>query len=245
MPRRSRGPYLYWVEYRDGRSPAWVIRDGGKTRSTGLGKGATEDEKLAALTKYCIEKHDPKPRGVDNPNQALVADCLSVYLEKKLAAHQPPELDRRAHSRRNEDRKMVQTLLDFFGLMRVGEVTGAAQKEYAAQRTTPNMARRELVILSAAINDYFFGRGGFNMVFRAVVPDQPPRRERFLTRQEAARLIRAAWRNRQIERGGGEGRSVGKHTARQMLVGFYTGSRCGAILQRGDHADHRAIIRGL
>jgi hypothetical protein len=229
MPRRAKGPYLYWIEYKNGRASQWVIRDGAKMRSTGLGDGASENEKSAALAKYLIEKHDPKPKGVDNPNQALVADCLNVYLEKKLAAYVPPESDRRAHSRRDEDRKMVQSLLDYFGLMTVGEVTGAAQKEYAARRTTANMARRELVILSAAINDYFRDQGGFSMVFRAIVPDQPSRRERFLTRQQAAQQVRAAWRKRQVNRGGGLGRFTGKHTARMMLVGFYTGSRCGAI----------------
>jgi integrase len=229
MPRRSKGAYKYLIKYKNGRPAQWVIRDGSKTRSTGLGADASIDEVDAALAKYVLGKHDPKPQRPDNPNEALVADCLSVYLEKKLAAYTPPESDKRAQGRQNEDRQMVKNLLEFFGLMTVGEVTGAAQKEYAAQRTTPNMARRELVILSAAINDYFADQGGFNMVFRAIVPDQPPRRERFLTRDEAAKLVWAAWRNRQTDRGGGEGRSVGKHNARHMLVGFYTGSRCGAI----------------
>ncbi len=84
MPRRSKGPYLYWVEYKNGRAPQWVIRDGTKMRSTGLGDGASEDEKSAALAKYLIEKHDPKPQGIDNPNEAL-SGGLPLGLSRKEA----------------------------------------------------------------------------------------------------------------------------------------------------------------
>jgi integrase len=50
-----------------------------------------------------------------------------------------------------------------------------------------------------------------------------------LTRQEAAKLLWAAWRARQTDRGGGKGRHVGKHLARYLLVSLYTCTRKGAV----------------
>jgi integrase len=81
------------------------------------------------------------------------------------------------------------------------------------------MARRELQTLSAAVNYHIREAvGGANLQFRPVLPDAPPARQRWLTRQEAAALVRAAWRN-----------PAPRHVARFILVGLYTGTRAGAI----------------
>ena len=72
--------------------------------------------------------------------------------------------------------------------------------------------------------------GGVQTLFRPILPDALPGRERWLTRSEAARLIWAAWRER--EHGGGpagRGRFTSKHIARFILVGLYTGTRAGAV----------------
>lgn len=58
-------------------------------------------------------------------------------------------------------------------------------------------ARRELELLAAAINYHVKDMlGGVQALFRPVLPDALPARERWLTRSEAARLIWAAWRKR-------------------------------------------------
>ena len=67
------------------------------------------------------------------------------------------------------------------------------------------------------------------------------RRERWLTRKEAARLIRAAWRYREVQKGYATGRYCLRHLARLVLVGLYTGSRAGSICGA---AVHRAVGRG-
>jgi integrase len=51
-----------------------------------------------------------------------------------------------------------------------------------------------------------------------VLPARRPPRERWLTRDEAARLLRAAWRGQKR-----------RHVARFILVGLYTGTRASAI----------------
>jgi integrase len=54
-------------------------------------------------------------------------------------------------------------------------------------------------------------------------------RERWLTRAEAARLIRAAWRLREKQNGRPTDRATAQHVARFILTGLYTGTRAGAI----------------
>ena len=66
--------------------------------------------------------------------------------------------------------------------------------------------------------------------FARYCPITPAARERWLTRNEAARLIRAAWRKRSVYDGAEKGRCyTSRHIARFILVGLYTGSRAGAI----------------
>ncbi len=62
-----------------------------------------------------------------------------------------------------------------------------------------------------------------------VLPPKSVSREVWLTRSQAARLIRAAWRAKQIMQDKRTKRSVGRHLARFILTGLYTGSRSGAI----------------
>jgi integrase len=232
MPRAAKGPYLFLRRnWSDGRPPAWIIRDRidgrRKDSGTGLGADASQREKDEALAKYLASKHDPRPKGGRDPNNALIADCLSVYVEKKEKRFTPT--DKRGVYRQTEDRTIARRLTEFFGLHTVGEVSGELQEGFAEQRGSQSSARRELSFLAAAINSYNKKKGGMNLVFSPVLPEAMPARERCLTRQEAARLLRAAWRARQKNRGGEDGRYVGKHIARFILVGLYTGTRAGAI----------------
>ena len=92
---------------------------------------------------------------------------------------------------------MVEKLGDFFGERIIGELNGQLQRDYAKQRGSQSSARRELEILSAAINYHVKDMvGGVQTLFRPTLPDAAPARERWLTRSEAARLIWAAWRKR-------------------------------------------------
>ena len=62
-----------------------------------------------------------------------------------------------------------------------------------------------------------------------VLPAKSASREVWLTRSQAARLIWAAWRAKQIMQDKRTERAVGRHLARFILTGLYTGTRSGAI----------------
>jgi len=62
-----------------------------------------------------------------------------------------------------------------------------------------------------------------------VLPEKSESRNVWLTREQAARLIRAAWRAKQIMQDRRTERAVGRHVARFILTAVYTGSRSGAI----------------
>jgi hypothetical protein len=183
MPRPSKGPRLVLQKAKD-RQPLWIIRDGRRSRGTGCvaADRAGAERKLAI---YITGKHDPKAsRSGGDPNAIKIADALSVYMMEKIAISAHPKAGI----------AMVEHLGRFFGERTIGELNGSPQRAYAAQRPSQSMARRELETLSAAVNYHIREAvGGANLLFRPVLPDAPSARQRWLTRNEAARLVRAAW----------------------------------------------------
>src|SRR5262249_5971671 len=86
--------------------------------------------------------------------------------------------------------------------------------------------------LRAAINHH--RREGYcSEIVSVTLPDKPLPRDAWLTRSEAAELLWAAWRARQVMRDKVTLRAVGKHLARFILVGLYTGTRSQAIATGG------------
>ncbi len=219
MPRPSKGPRLALFKAR-GRTTVWNIRDGQRTVGTGCLEGErTEAERK--LADYIVAKHDPRSgRSGGNPNAIKIADALTVYMQEKIAQSARPKAGI----------AMVLKLGDFFGERTIGELNGTLQRDYAKQRGSQSAARRELETLAAAVNYHVRDMvGGVQTIFRAVLPDASPARERWLTRSEAARLIWAAWRKRCDHDGAEKGRLTSQHIARFILVGLYTGTRAGAI----------------
>jgi len=231
MSRETKGPRLELSQKREGRAVMWNIRDGQRTRGTGClpdERGQAEVE----LAKYILEKSDPKKKAVTGDlNSVKVADCLTVYMDEKVEAARKKKINHKKTEHRNRALiKQCENLSRFFGRYMVGEVTGRLQRDYVDGRGSQSAARREVEILSAAIN--FFVRekvGGLQLKFRPVLPDACQARERCLTRSEAARLVRAAWFLREDRGDGVKGRYTSKHIARFILVGLYTGTRASAI----------------
>jgi integrase len=225
MPRPSKGPRLYLKSGYSDRQPLWIIRDGQRE----IGTGCPFDARVEAerkLAEYILEKHTPKRDSSGDLASIKVADALSVYMTEKIAATARPKAGI----------AMVQNLNKFFGARSIAELNGKLCRQYAAKRGSQTSARRELEVLQAAVNYYVKDEvGGVQTKFRAVLPDAPPARDRWLTRDEAAKLIMAAWRMRE-KRGEKYGRHTGRHIARFILVGLYTGTRvsaiCGAALTR-------------
>ena len=91
-----------------------------------------------------------------------------------------------------------------------------------------------------------------------MLPPKGRARERWLTRNEAAELLRACWRAREVQtahRGPLKGQKIETdkrplpHLARFILVGLYTGSRAGAIaaaaLRRGQGRSFVDLDNGI
>ena len=113
---------------------------------------------------------------------------------------------------------------------------------------TAGAARRELEDLRAAINHHR-REGLCSEIVSVALPPRTEARERWLTRSEAAQMLWAAWRAKQVMRNKDTRRAVGRHVARFILVGLYTGTRssaiCGAALMPTIGRGHIDLEQGL
>lgn len=139
----------------------------------------------------------------------MVADALDIYAREHAVTTAAPERIGYA----------IDALLPFWGVLPVSAIKGETCRRYAKSRQrAPATIRRELGTLRAALQHCV--REGYLLSAPLVtLPDKPAPRERWLTRDEVAKLIRAA---RATVRG--------KHLARFILIGVYTGTRKDAIL---------------
>lgn len=154
--------------------------------------------------------------------------CLAIYAEEHAVNVADPERIGFA----------IEALERFWRGMMVGDVKGETCRRYGKSRVSKfgkpisdGTIRRELNVLQAAIN-YCHGEGYLIHAPKVTLPAKPPSRERWLTRQEAGWLIRAA---RSLNRDG-------KHLADFILHGLYTGSRKETILAM--HVDRPSPVGG-
>lgn len=246
MSRTSKGPRLYKRTARRKagaivRHPVWVVLDGRKEISTGI--AATPDQSTAPkeavkfLSNYLIKQVRPerKAREIDD---IPIADVLSIYLDD----HVDP--DKAEGELTAQERHLVQTigrLNEYWGSKVLTDINTRESKGYVKHRQKdgggPGGARRDLEMLRAAINHH----GAENLHYGKVsvwLPEKGEARERWLTRSEAAAMIWAAWRYREVQTihvGPDKGKKVVtdrrplRHVARFLLIGCYTGTRAGAI----------------
>lgn len=229
MPRRKLPPRLY---LRRGRSPGWVIKDGAREIRTGHGPEHGDDapEMWQALADY-IGQRVASPAGPRTPERLKVCEALTYYGREKGPTTADPA--------RIAD--CITALTPFWGELMVSAVKGETCRRYTRERekrgVMPGTIRRELGCLSAALNHC--QREGYLTLAPAVaLPERPEGRDRWLTRAEAARLLRAARRHER-----------GRHLARFILVALYTGTRKQAILalqwQPNTEGGHVDLERGV
>src|SRR6516164_6490656 len=238
MPRRGKGARL-WLEPeerdREGRlvhRSTWVIRDGTRKIRTHCAPSEREraEQKLA---EYLAKKYQPNRTRGRHPSETLVIDFLKIYHDDAVGSHMRPA----------ETGQRLLMLAEFFETDMLADVTGARCREYVKWRTAqpiksftknnPRLAstaaaRRELEDLRAAINHHR-REGLCSEIVSVVLPPKNDARERWLTRGEAARLLWGAWRAKQVMGNKETRRAVGRHVARFILVGLYTGTRSSAI----------------
>jgi integrase len=136
----------------------------------------------------------------------------------------------------------------YFGNKTLADINGEHCRAYVKDRSKTPAAREELILLRAAIN-FHRQEGHCDRIVSVTLPEKRPGRERWLTRNEAAKLIWRAWRYREVQKGQATGRRSRQHVARFILVGLYTGTRasaiCGAALERVAGAGYVDLEHGI
>jgi len=228
MPRRAKPPRLWQrPERRDERgrlthASTWVILDGGRQFNTGI---SADDLGAAqrAFADYLSSKHVQTSSGPKSTDKISVAEVLALYAQDVGPKHADPK--RTAHALRR--------LGAFFKGKTLADVNGGLCRQYARSQNTDTVARRDLEHLRAAINHHR-REGLHDRIVSVVTPDKRPPRERWLTVQEAAKLLRAAWRYQRDPKLGGNSpilKHPRRHIARFILVALYTGSRAQSVAQ--------------
>ncbi len=201
MSRPSKGARL---QYRADRS-VFIIRDGEHRVSTGTGERSEAEQALAAY----IAQRD-RPTGPSAPDRVTVARALDIYARERAPHVKDPA--------RIGD--CIRALVPILGPLPLSTITGEVCRRYGkARNRAPGTIRKELGTLAAAIN-HCHAEGYITSAPRVRLPAKPAPRDRWLSRGEAAKLIRAAYRNPKA-----------RHLARFILVALYTGTRTESILR--------------
>jgi integrase len=157
---------------------------------------------------------------------------ISIYVDDVVSGHARPK----------ETAERLERVLDYFEESTLAGLNKGTCEEYVAWRVrqprrqsrrskTPissDTARRELEDLRSAVRHHW-QEGLCSGLTPVVLPAKGEGRERWLTRTEAAGLLRAAWRLQQRGSGKRRARRTARHVARFILAGLYTGTRAGAI----------------
>lgn len=174
MPKKNPGPELEWRKERNVWEVIWYER--GKRRR--LTTGATNrDEADRFLEKF---KEKSKRRAVAR----LIDDTLNDY-----------QLEHAPHTAKPGDiAQCVLNLLPYFGDLAVEDITKAKCQEYTLQRrakVSDATIRKDLEILRAALNHDWEEKRIESVPF-IWMPPKPEPKDRWLTRKEAADLLRTA-----------------------------------------------------
>jgi integrase len=218
MSRRREPPRLWLKDAERGRAAVWLILDGPKHTSTGCGERDIEQAQRL-LADYIKGKFEP-PTG--KGQRLLVVEAVAAYLEHHIA-------NMASDKSREFGRDTCRPLLQWWSGKTIAQVNGINCRAYVKWRTaqtyrgrtiSDQTARHDLKSLRAAIRWYKREVDTGIVVPTVTMPSKsPPRMNYFLTRDELAMRIRAARRSHRTH-----------HVARMLLIGWYTGTRPGAIL---------------
>ena len=216
MPRRSKGARL-WLRRRRGRPTQWVILDHGQEVRTGAREGDIGTAE-SALANYLARKSRPD-FGDGHPARVLIADVLSDYGETHGPTTSCPEIIGAA----------ITKLLEYFGDQTVAAVTSATCKKYVQWRVLqfnarakvnarpikPSTARRELVVLGAALR-WCWREAKLDRLVPITLPTEASPRQRHLSRTEVAALLAGAlgW----DQHGRRHPAKINRHLARFILI---------------------------
>lgn len=219
MPGRPKKPARLYLRTRAGREPQWVIRDGEREHATGCGR-AEHSGAQSALAQYIASVYQP-PAGPARLDALTVDDILLAYLRERA-----PRV-----ASRHFIGPAARALIGWWTGRTLDQIRGATCRAYVEWRTAQTVARtgrpvscatarHDLSVLRAALGYWHREHGPLPALPAVELPEAPQPRDRWLTRPEAARLLRAARRD-----------EMTGHLARFVLIGLATGTRSGAILR--------------
>ena len=150
----------------------------------------------------------------------------------------------------------IDRLNEYWGALRLADVNGETCRNYIGSGSVGG-GRRDLEDLRAAINHHS-KEGLHRGIVRVTLPPKGLPRDRWLTRNEAAALIRACWRVREVQtqhRGKLKGQKIvtdkrtSQHIARFILIALYTGTRAAAVASaspiKSEGRSHVDLVNGM
>jgi len=183
MLRRNQGPRLRFLDKRSLYYICWTEDGRSRERSTGT---ADRLQAEIALAEFLHSRN--RSAGPRDPAEILVTDALADYAEEVAPTTAAPWRIGCA----------VNALTPVWEGRTVAQVTKETCKRYVTVRNRSNgTARRELGVLRAAIN-HAHCEGRLTRTVAVHLPASAEPRDRWLTHQEAARLLRAALREPQV-----------------------------------------------
>ena len=207
MARRKQGPRLRWHR----KGGAWYIcwtDEGGRSRE--LSTGTCDSEEAQEVFGDWLIDHKPAAStGPSDPAKTLVTDVLADYGIAKVDKVVGGET--LANS--------IAALASLWEGKTVAEIPGYVDTYVKRRAKAPGTMRRELGVLQAAIN-YSHKQGRLTRSVAVELPEAPAPKDRVLSRQEAADLIRAARLDPKAR----------LYMPLFILIALYTGRRKEAIL---------------
>lgn len=228
MPRANTGPrlVLYGPDDRHGARPrkgfrqylwyiVWYAKGAKCERATGFGLG--QESAAGEFLSTWLAEHAARNTSRRRPDQITVAEILDFY----AVEHAPGLADAERIG------IAIDNLLPWLGEKTVDEIFENTRKQYALDRgRAPATVVKELAVLDAAARHCVRNRYLTLYPDDQWFPQRPEPGDRYLTRQEAAKLIRAARRPPPDPRAP----SSREHLPLFLLLGLYTGRRKEAIL---------------
>jgi integrase len=200
------------------RASVYIILDAGRQISTGC--GADDD---AGAKKFFGEYLGRSFTNIARVKERAasdvkIAEVVANYLAVRgQAVARPRELAQR-----------MDAILDWWGDKTLDDVSSTACKKYAQSRTTFAQARRELEDLRAAINQAIADNICRHAV-KVTLPTKSEPRTGHLEIEQVAKLLRAAYRKRETQKGKATAKRPTLHVARFIICALYTGSRAARV----------------
>jgi integrase len=227
MPRRNSGARLRFLEKRGCFYVVWT--ENGRSRERSTGTADRKEAEIALANFINVRNRDAGPR---EPAELLITDVLGYYAEEHGGETAAPWRISAA----------INGLVPFWQERTVASITRETCRAFAKFRArSPGTVRRELGVLRAAIN-YAFKCGRLTRVVAFYLPDRPEPRDRWLTEEEASRLVAGALgftfvqcsdlrtRREKWVIWSRERAYARLHLPLFILLGIYTGARKEAIL---------------